>query len=149
MENENETTGFKNTHKDLYGMLLLVNQRLCNAGSALLIWILVVAVLALCVSIHMRWFDSIFGVPVEQVRGFGVYTLIVVVSFTLVGVLTTYREKIIYSSAKPAILENLRENDISVECLLADIVDDKKLSEIREKLMDDKDIQQRNGTRLR
>ena len=148
MENENTTTCIKDTNKDLYGMLMVVNQRIGNAGT-LLFWIVAIPVLALCVSIHMRWFDSIFGVPVEQMRGFGVYALIAVLAFLGFGVVTNYKEKTIYSAAKPAILENLRLNDISVEYLLADRADDKELAQIREKLMDDKDIQQRDPMRLR
>ncbi|MDP6636836.1 MAG: hypothetical protein QGG42_18200 [Phycisphaerae bacterium] len=147
MENEDKSSDLKETHKDLYGTLMVVNQRIDNVGT-MLFWILGIAALAVCVSIHMRWFDSIFGVSVEQLRGFGVYSLIMIGAFVVFAIATNYKENMIYSAAKSGILESLMRDSISVESLLADIADDKKLTRIKEKLMNDENIQRAGRTRL-
>jgi len=141
MTRQNTTSSLKETHKDLYGLLMLVNQRIDNVGTSL-IWILILGVIAACVSIHMRWFDAVLGIPVEKLRGFGVYTLMAIAAFLVFVVVTEFREKRIYHAAKPEILEMLRQNDLSVEALLADIANDKNVDKIKDKLLDDKQLQE-------
>jgi len=138
-EPEPTASPLKETHKELYGMLLVINQRIKNVGTSL-IWFLGVAVLALCVAIHMRWIENVFGIPAERLRGFGVYALLVVVAFVLFALSTQFREQQIYRAAKPDILRSLKDNGISTERLLAEIADDGRLEAIREKLMDDRSL---------
>ena len=137
-------SSLKETNKDLYGTLMLENQRLENVGTSL-IWIVGVIVLASCVTIHMRWIDSLMGVPIDKLRGFGVYTLAFLVVFLIYVIITNIRENLIYKSIKPQIFQKLQENKISIEELLAEIAEDEALENIKEKIMDDKSIQHKQS----
>lgn len=104
-----------------------------------------VALLFLCVSIHMRWFDSLMGIPVDRLRNIGVYFLFAGISFLAFMLIAQFRETMIYRANKGEILSSLRRNKLSIEYLLAEIANDEKLSRIRDKMIHDKDIQQESG----
>ena len=130
---------FKEDNKELYGLLMSVNERVTNVGSNL-IWILGVAVFALCVTIHMRWVDTIFGIPIDRVRGFSVYILMFLVAFVIITLFSQIRENMVYQAAKPYILRKMQESGLSAETLIAEISEDQDLKEIREKIMGDKNF---------
>jgi len=147
MSEEENVSTIKQTHKDLYGILMTANRRISNVGTSS-IWILGIAALGLCVTIHMRWIDPIAGIPVDKLRGWGVYAVIVTVAFITFNVLTSIRENQVYRQFRQDILGSLKYRNMSVESLLADIADDKALSNIKEKLMDDKTIHDSDRMRL-
>ena len=106
----------------------------------MLVWVLGIAGLSLCVSIHMRWMPTLLGIPVDELRGFGVYTLIMLLVFTLFYWLTSVQERQIYGRMRPELLARLRDQQMSVQVLLARIADDDDLEDIRDQLMDDASI---------
>jgi hypothetical protein len=134
-----ERLSLREEHEELYGILLLANQKIKDVGTTL-IWVLGVGVLAFCVAIHLRWFDTVLGISVEEVRSVWVYVLLAVCAFVLFFVYTQAREKVLYRSFKPAILSYLRDKDISIYSMVARIEGDSSLSDIAEKLMEDPQI---------
>lgn len=132
-------SSFKQSNKHLYGLLMQANEKLDNVGTTL-IWLLGVAVLALCMSIHMEWFDVILGVPVAKLQSIGVYALIVLATFVVFIIYTGIVERMVYRSVRPTLLKALRESELSVQSLLAEIADNDKLKEIREKIMSDEEV---------
>ena len=52
---------------ELYGLLLLANQKIANFGTTL-IWVLGLSAIVVCVGIHQRWFSSIAGLDVPDNR---------------------------------------------------------------------------------
>lgn len=138
-ESDDEEIRFHEKHKDFYGLLMLYNEEISNAGTVL-IWILGTLGFALCAAIHQRWFDSLLGIPVDKLRGIGVYILIALTVFSIFVVITESEESRIYNSIKPDILDYLQQNRISIGSLLVDIKDDPEVKDIRKKLMRDASI---------
>jgi hypothetical protein len=140
-EDNSRASGLKQTHKDIYGLLLLVNHRIYDVVGWTF-FVLISSALFLCVSIYMRWFDSLLGIPLDRLRDIGVYVLIAVIAFLASTAISNFRGNMVYRAARTEILNRLNKSNISIETLLAEIADDKKLDQIRDKMMKDKEIQQ-------
>jgi hypothetical protein len=139
MEGEQES-GLRDEHEELYGMLLLANQKIGNVGTAA-VWLMIVGTITVCVGIHKNWLDNIGGIDIAKFQGWGVYVLITVVTFILFSFYTGVRERGEYQRIKPEIIKYLRQQQISIYSLLAKIEDDPNLSSIAEQLKDDPSIQ--------
>ena len=147
MSEEQKASTIKATHKDLYGILMTASRCISNVGT-FSIFFLGAAALGLCVAIHMRWFDYLAGIPVDKLRGWGVYAVIITVAFILFIIHLNIRGNQVYRQFKPRILRSIQEADMTVESLLTDIADDKALSDVKEKLMEDKNIGDSQRMRL-
>jgi hypothetical protein len=139
MEGELEPT-LRDEHEELYGMLLLANQKISNVGTAA-VWLMIVGTITVCVGIHKNWVDNIAGIDIVKLQGWGVYVLITIVTFILFSFYTGIRERGEYQRIKPEIIKYLRTQGISIYSLLAKIEDDPNLSSIAEQLKDDPSIQ--------
>ena len=95
-----ELQDFKSNHQSLYGFLLLADQKIKNVG-ANCIWYIGLAAFAFCVAIHMKWCNSFFGIPVIHLRGYGVYTLILLSIFVAWFIYISVGEKRVYADLKP------------------------------------------------
>ena len=140
MENKNS---FKETHKDLYGMLMIANQRIDNVGT-FLVWIIGMPTFAFCIAVHMKWLTSIWGIPVDKVRGLGVYTFIVIAASILFFIISELRELQIYKSLRTPLLQKIKNEKIKIEVLVTEISEDPALRKIKERIMNDKSIQQKS-----
>lgn len=138
-EPDDEEIGFQEKHKNFYGLLMLYNEKISDAGTVL-IWVLGTLGFALCVAIHQQWFDSFLGISVEKLRGIGVYLLIALIVFSAFAILVESEENRIYNSIKPEIFAYLEQNRIALGSLLVDIKDDPDVKDIRKKLMQDAGI---------
>ena len=147
MAKEQKDSAIKGTHKDLYGILMTASRRISNVGT-FSIFILGAGALGLCVAIHMRWFDYLVGIPVDKLRGWGVYAVIIVVAFILFITHLNIRGNQVYRQFKSRILRSIQEADMTVESLLTDIADDEALSDVKEKLMEDKNLGDSQRMRL-
>ena len=139
MTDESTRVSLRDSDEELYGLLLLANQKVSNVGT-MLVWVLGIVGLLICVAIHMRWVPTLLGIPVDELRGFGVYTLIMLLVFTLFYWVTSVQERQIYGRMRPELLARLRDQQMSVQVLLARIADDDDLEDIRDQLMDDASI---------
>ena len=142
---EKKRNRLKDEHKDLHGMLMVVNHQLNDLGAALALNLLFGG-LAFCVALHKRWIDNVLGINLDHLRGVGVYFLIAIAVLIIFGAITKMRERKIYQAAKEEILEYLIRHQISSDALLADIAFDDHLSEIRNKLLEDKSIRKQKLT---
>lgn len=142
MGDDGYVSDLKEDHEELYGLLLLANQKISNVGTSS-IWVMAIIVLAICVSLHMRWVTDIAGIPVDDFRSVGVYVLISVSTFYLYTVVTNFQERAVYLQIKPEIEIYLQRYHLSYYNLLSQIQDDDDLNDIATKIKDDPDIQPR------
>lgn len=127
---------FAEEHRDFYGFLLVASQRIDNVGTTT-VWLFGIAVLGLCVSVHMEWIDGVAGISTESVRSYGVYAVFSIAAFFVYALHIERREKALYRLIKPELHQRLRKEGMSVYELLAQIEDDDSLAEISEQLKDD------------
>ncbi len=125
---------------DLYGMLLLADQKIGNVGTAS-IWIWALLGLGLCVGLHMRWFETLTGMDCSAFRGFGVYMLICTTAFTLFATTNSWQQRNVYYGMRNEILNALQKSGRSVYSILTAIQSDDLLKNIAGQLKDDKNIQ--------
>jgi hypothetical protein len=132
--------GLADEDPDLYGMLLLADQKIGNVGTVS-IWIWALLGLGSCVGLHMRWFDALTGMDCSAFRGFGVYMLICTTAFTLFATIDSWQERSVYYSMRNEILNALQKNGRSVYSILTTIQSDELLKNIAGQLKDDRNIQ--------
>lgn len=120
-------------HPELYGRLLMANEKLENVGT-LAVWLLMLFIVGLCVTIHMAWIDPLLGIPVENLQGWGVYILIALASFVIYCLYTELAEKIAYRSLKPGIMNYLAQQSLTIPWLVSQLANDSSLEEISDQL---------------
>ena len=124
---------------DLYGLLLLADQKISNVGTTQ-VWFWLMFALGLCIGLHMKWFDQATGANFDSFRGIGVYIFVWVTAFSLFVLINGMQERSMYRSMRDEILDALRRSDRSIYQLIADMQHDPSLSNISEQLKDDKRI---------
>ena len=123
----------KTNYPELYGLMLMANQRILAAGSRL-IWFAILGVLGLSVGIHMEWFPEVFGLPVEKLQSWWVYLLIVLAGFLLNGLVVSWLEKIAWARFRDVVHKERRKQNISVPVLLTWLEDNIELSRLAQYL---------------
>ncbi len=141
-DDSKDVSAFQEAHEELYGFLLLANQKIANVGTAL-VWFIGASVFALCVTIHMRWVDHVFWIPIERLRSVLVYLLIAILSFMAYVIVSTLRERAVYYRFKPELLMFLQRDNVSVYSLLSLIDRDRRLKDLAEQIKDDPGFQPR------
>ncbi len=126
-------------HRVFYARLMEVNEAL-EASGVLWVRFFLIAVPALCLGIHFRWIESLVGISTDFMRGYGYYLLIFVSAGILLTVILSRKDAGIYGKARPEILELLRNSELTLEGLLADIAEDPNLQEIREMMEEDTEL---------
>ncbi len=126
----------KQDHPELYGRLLIANEKIENVGT-LAVWLMLALVLGICVTIHMGWVAIVFGIPVEQLQGWGVYILIAVVCFVIYSVYTHFAEKAAYRSLRQPVMHYLNQHNLTVPWLVARTENDSSVNDISEQLKTD------------
>lgn len=126
----------KQDHPELYGRLLIANEKVENVGT-LSIWLMLAFVLGACVTIQMAWIDTVLGVPVQRLQGWGVYALIAVVSFVIYCIYTHFAEKAAFRNVRQPIIQYLNSYNLSVPWLIAQIENDSSVSDVAEQLKSD------------
>ncbi len=128
-----QSSELKKEHSELHGRLLIANERLENVGT-MLIWMMLLAVVGACVALHKAWLDPVFGIPVENLQGWGVYSLILLVAFVFYSIYNEVAEKMAYRRIHPSIENYLSQNGLSLPWLVSQIEGDESLSEVAEQL---------------
>jgi hypothetical protein len=138
MADHDEYSGnpIKDECKDLYGLLLVVDERVGDVGTAS-IWFVALGALALCVALHMQWLSGLLGEDVEKLRGIWVYILIGVAAFVFYSAVTAARERRVYARFRDEISEAMERNDFDKYTLIAEIQDDPALKQVAELLKTD------------
>ncbi|NQU26550.1 MAG: hypothetical protein HQ567_35145 [Candidatus Nealsonbacteria bacterium] len=138
---ENETPPLEEVHPEFYGHLLEINEELSNTGGNVFSGGLL-AVVSLCVAVHMQWIDSLAQLDLEKVRSFWVYALAVGVTFWLTGMLTSAMKATVYNRRRADLLSTMRQTGLSRRTVLARIVDDENLSDVTNRLKTDRYLEQ-------
>ncbi|NNE01245.1 MAG: ABC transporter ATP-binding protein [Pirellulaceae bacterium] len=121
---------------ELYGLLLLANQKISNVGTSA-VWLCGIAALGLCVALHMKWLDDLTGIDFDNARGWGVYFLICTTAFALFAFWNTAMERSAYRKMRDDVFESLRRSDRSVYNLITAMQNDEALKNIAEHVKDD------------
>ena len=124
---------------ELYGLLLLADQKISNVGSTL-VWVILVATLGSCVALHMHWLDKVTGLDFDAGRGIGVYILICVSSFAFFSFVNGILERSAYRAMREELLGVIQRRNRSIYNLIAEIQSDEDLTNIAEQIKDDKGI---------
>lgn len=107
----------KSEFPELYGRMLMANKRIAVAGAGAF-GVGLIIVLGLCVAIHMAWFSSLFGMPIERFQSWWVYLLIVVSGFIVSGYYTTLSEKLAWRGCREFVHGERRKQHLSVPGLV-------------------------------
>ena len=123
-------------HPELYGRLLIANERIENAGTVV-IWLMIALVIGVCATIHMAWVPAIFGIPVARLQSWIVYLLIAVGVFVVYCFYSTLAEKRAYQAVRQPVYEYLQKHHLTVPWLIAQINGDDSVDDIAEQLRKD------------
>ncbi len=127
---------FFREHEELYGLLLMVDQKLENAGDGL-VAVFIPGTLGLCVAIHLEWFPDFLGLPVAKFQSFWFFLLLGILALTIIGAGTNSQKQMIYRRFRPEILDYLATHQISGYQLIARIEGQAALSDVAEILKAD------------
>ena len=128
----------RNEYIHLMGDLLVTSLQIgiTNVGT-LAIWSLSAVDILLCVAIHKAWIKDVFGIPITEFQGWGVYLLLTIVFIIIFSVYTTYGEKRAYQQSRHMIESGLRQTRQSSTWLLAQINDHEELKALAEQMRGD------------
>jgi len=121
----------KQKHADLYGQLLTANEAISDAGG----WVGIVmffTAAVFCLAIHMAWFNSVLGVPVERLQSFWLYLLVLAVVVIVSGGLVSVREQQAYRRHRQEVLRAIADAGSTKNAILTAINDDPALKSIAE-----------------
>ena len=121
---------------ELYGHLVAVSEILSDAGSNFVLFPMM-TVAAICLTIHMKWIDTILGVDVDKVRSIWVYAIALTACFFVCGQIALWVEALVYRRYRADLIRAIREAGLSRWHLLARISKDEDMSNIVDKLKTD------------
>jgi hypothetical protein len=138
------TSSLATTHPDLYGRLLKISEQLSSAGGSFIIWG-ILAVVVMCVGLHLHWFDSLLGEFVENIRSIWFYLVATVVAFLASVELAQLKERGMYRRCRESILQDVKAAGISPHGLITLVEGDDALSDLADHLKKDKDSMSGGG----
>ena len=133
---EAEENAVRESHPELYGHLLEVNEQISNAGSGT-IWVGMLLVASFCVAVHMQWLDRLIGIDTSLFRSLWVYGVVVLAGFVLMLWLINRMEARVYAYHREHLLGSISETGLTRRTLLAQVQDDKNVENVAEKLKND------------
>lgn len=137
--NETSEHSIAEKDKNLYGLLLSVNEQLVKSAGGLIVVSVVLSVLV-CVGLHLGLFDRFLGEELLILKKWYVYLILVIVAFVIGGVLDDKKSKRIYSRYRSQIFHTAEMARISVYELIVELEGDSSLKEIRKMLKRDKNL---------
>ena len=130
---QEERDGFFREHPDLHGELLSVNEVVSNAGTTYLFLVLA-AVLSLCLTVANAWIDDLFGIDVHRLLGFWFYALVVVTGFFVFVRGVEYLERRAFLKRRRSLVDAAGTARLTRNRLLALIEGDRALNDVAERL---------------
>ena len=143
---ENEEKSLGDSQPELYGHLLEVNEQLSGAGSSVILAGML-AVVVLCLAVHMQWMDNLTGIDTSPFRSFWVYGVAVLAAFGFLIWVINRMEARVFARHRDHLYASIRAAGLTRRTLLARIEDDERVKDVAEKLKTGADPDQLHSAR--